>query len=90
MLSDDYDFAPELDELLQDPLLNDVSGFERFLGTQEAAPQVSGDGQSSASSAEHHSDGSNYHCTPAEASRDRPASEAVDAAPSQPGTLHSS
>lgn len=44
---DDFDFAPELDELLRDPMLGDASGFERFLCNQgaeearEAAPTTS-------------------------------------------------
>ena len=37
MLTEDFDFAPELDELLKDPMLGDATGFERFLDSPEAA-----------------------------------------------------
>ncbi len=44
MLLDDFDFAPELDDLLRDPMLGDTSSFERFLCSQdtgEVAPTTS-------------------------------------------------
>lgn len=48
---EDFDFAPELDELLRDPMLGDASGFERFLSSQEAGEAAPSTSDSAANSA---------------------------------------
>ena len=86
MLDEEYDFAPELDELLKDPLFGDVSGFEAFLCDQEGAPETSTRGQSPASSAEQQSDNSNFACTSSVQNSDPRQAENGSASTSNPGT----
>lgn len=58
--------SPELDALLEDPLLGEAPGFESFLCLKEDTPQVSESGPSPASSFDQQSDQSTLACTTSE------------------------
>lgn len=64
MLVEDLDLAPEIEELLQDPLFGDCSDFERFMCNSEAAqPDGNPNGVPLGDSEEQQSNSSSAACT---------------------------